>query len=405
MIALGLAARLGGLLAAALAVVLAWIGMVSLGGGSVAGSVAAVAGSGLLRPESLAAVASGAVPLLLAGLALAIGLRAGLVNLGVQGQALAGALAAVLVEERLRAPAGPLLAVAVVAAVLAGLAWALLPALLRAWRGVPEALTTVLASFVAVAVAAALPLTWQPPPARSPAAIGDLAEPLRQATGGAAWTSLVTWTVPFALLAAIALVLVLRATRVGSRLRALLDEPRAALLAGVRPGVTATAALLLSGAVAGLVGLQDALAHGAPVAGGLGTVAITGVPGVAPLAGAAAFAPVAIAHLPDYGLLAVAVALAGRASGLGMVLAALALALLDRAGAALGPAAGLSPEVVTALQVVLVVAAVLAARVVRGVTASYQARSARQPAPAPDEPSDERVLEPTIDDATEGAHA
>jgi len=402
---MAVAARLGGLLAAALAVVLAWIGMLSLGGGSVPGSFAAVAGSGLLRPESLASVASGAAPLLLAGLALAIGLRAGVVNLGVQGQALAGALAAVLVEERLRAPAGPLLAVAVVAAMLAGLAWALLPALLRAWRGVPEALTTVLASFVAVALAAAVPLAWRSLPARSPAVIGDLAEPLRQATAGAAWTSLVTWTVLFALLGAIALALVLRATRVGPRLRALLDEPRAALLAGVRPGVTATAALLLSGAVAGLIGLQDALAQGAPVAGGLGTVAVSGVPGAAPLAGAGASAPVAIAHLPDYGLLAVAVALAGRASGLGMVLAALALTLLDRAGAALGPAAGLSPEVVTVLQVVLVVAAVLAARVVRGVTTSYQSRSARQPAPAPDEPGDELVMEPTIDDATEGAHA
>lgn len=403
MTAAGMVARLAGLLGVGLAVALAWIGLVALGGGSVAGSIAAVAGSGLPRPEWLATVASGAAPLLLAGLALAIGLRAGVVNLGVQGQALAGALAAVLVEDRLRAPAGVLLAVAALAAVVAGLAWALLPALLRAWRGVPEALTTVLASFVAVALAAAVPLAWRPPPVRPAAGIGDLGEPLRQVSDGAVWPSLLTWTVPLALLAAVALTLVVRATRVGPRLRAMLDDPRAALLAGVRPGVAATTALLLSGAVAGLVGLQDALGQGAPVAGGLGTVSTPSA--MAAAAGPGASAPVAIVHLPDYGLLAVAVVLAGRASGLGMVAAAFALTLLDRAGAAGGPAAGLSPEAVTVLQVVLVVAAVLAARVVRGVTAAHQARSARRPAVAPGESSDDRVMEPTTDDATESAHA
>ncbi len=417
MTAVGVAARLAGLVAAGLAVALAWTGLVAFGG-SVSGSAGALAGTALLRPEPLAVAAAGAAPLLLAGLALAIGLRAGVINLGVQGQALAGALAAVLVQDRLRAPAGLLLAVTVLAAMAAGLAWALLPALLRAWRGVPEAITTVLGSFVAVALIAAVPLAWQPPPARPRAGIGNLAVPLREIAPGAAWPSLLTWTVPVALLGAVAMVLVLRASRVGPRLRAMLDQPRAALLAGVRPRLVATTALLLSGAVAGLVGLQDVLAHGAPVAGGLGAV---GTSAAAPLAGPATLAPVAVVHLPDYGLLAVAVALAGRASGLGMVLAAFALELLDRAGAIAGPVAGLSPNRVIALQVALVLAAVLAARVVRGVTVSYHARGVRRPArkrveepagrkatapePPVQEPAEEPLLEPTIDDATEGAHA
>ncbi len=352
MTAVGVAARLAGLAAAGLAVALAWTGLVAFGGGSVPGSAGALAGTALLRPESLAVAATGAAPLLLAGLAVAIGLRAGVINLGVQGQALAGALAAVLVQDRLRAPAGLLLAVTVLAAMAAGLAWALLPALLRAWRGVPEALTTVLGSFVAVALIAAVPLVWQPPPARPRAGIGNLAVPLREIAPGAAWPSLLTWTVPVALLGAIAMVLALRASRVGPRLRAMLDQPRAALLAGVRPRLVATTALLL---------------------------------------------------------------------WLGMVLAAFALELLDRAGAIAGPVAGLSPNRVIALQVVLVVAAVLAARVVRGVTVSYQARATRRPArkrveepagrkaTAPEqpvqEPAEEPLLEPTIDDATEGAHA
>lgn len=416
MTAIGVVSRVAAVLAAGLAVALAWLGVVALGNGSVAGVLDAVRTAGLLRPESLAVAATAGAPLLLAGLALAIGLRAGVVNLGIQGQALAGALAAVLVEHRLRAPNGVILATAVLAAMGAGLAWTLLPALLRAWRGAPEALTTMVGSFGAVALIAAVPLAWRSRSDQTVAGIGNLAEPLHRLAGGAAWPALLSWTVPAALLGAIGLALVLRATRMGPRLRALREDQRAALLAGVRPGVAATGALLLSGAVGGLVGLQDVLSRGAPVAGGLGAVAISGA---APLAGPSALTPVPVAYLPDYGLLAIAVVLAGRASGLGMVVAALALSLVDRAGAALGTAAGLSSGTVIVLQIVLVIAAVLAARVVRGVTAARLAGATRRPARAADEadrpaglrpraaggPGDERLLEPTADDATEGAHA
>jgi general nucleoside transport system permease protein len=412
--------RIAAVLAAGAAVALAWLALVTLGDGSVAATAGALAGAGLLRPESLAAAATAGAPLLLAGLALAVGLRAGVVNLGIQGQALAGALAAMEVEHRLRAPGFVVLATAVVAAMAAGLAWTLLPALLRAWRGVPEALTTMVGSFGAVALIAAVPLAWRPADPLV-AGIGNLSEPLRRLAGGAAWPALLSWTVPVALAGALALALALRATTVGPRLRAMLSDQRAALLAGVRPRGAATGALLLSGAVAGLVGLQDVLSRGAPVAGGLGTVAISGA---APLAGPSALTPVPVAYLPDYGLLAIAVVLAGRASGLGMVAAALALSLLDHAGAALGGAAGLSAGTVIVLQLVLVIAAVLAARVVSRVTAARLAGATRRPAhvagakrptwqrprsagqqPRPaGGPGDERRLEPTVDDA-EGAHA
>ena len=401
------------MLATAAAVALAWLGLVAMGGGSVATAARTLAGSGLLRPESLAVAATAGAPLLLAGLALAVGVRAGVVNLGIQGQSLAGALAAVLVEQRLRAPGAAVLATAVLAAMAAGLAWTLPPALLRAWRGVPEALTTAIASFGAVALIGAVPLAWSTGGDRIVAGVGNLSGPLHRVAGGAAWPALLSWTVPVALAGAVAFALALRGSTVGPRLRALRSDRRAALLAGMRPGLAATGALLISGAVAGLVGLQDVLSSGAPVAGGLGTVAISSA---APLAAPGALTPLAAAHLPDYGLLAVAVALGGRASGLGMVAAALALSLLDRAGAALGGAAGLSAGPLIMLQIVLVIAAVLAARVVRAVTARRLARAARRPAraaagayraaverPRADGPADERRLEPRVEDV-EGAH-
>ncbi len=389
------------------AVALAWVAIVVFSGAELAAAAATVRHAGLLRPDSLAVIASAAAPLLLAGLAAAIALRAGLVNLGVQGQALVGALAAVLVAEGVRAPGAVLLPLAALAGMGAGLAWALLPALLRVWRGVPELLTTVLASYLAVAAVAALPAAAEPPRVRQPAVVGGLAAPQAGLGAGATWPALLTWTVPAALAAVLLWAFVLRRSYAGLWLRALALAPRAARIAGAPAGVIAGASLLLSGAVAGLAALQDVLGRGTPVSGGLGAVGVVGLAsGIAPLGGMVA-APVALAHLPDYGLLAIAVAFAGRASGLGMPAAAAALALLDRAGLAIGPAAGLPRASVAILQVVLVLAAVAAARVSRGLAARWEKRSVQGPRPALAQPAAE--VEPAghakAEEATEGAHA
>jgi ABC-type uncharacterized transport system permease subunit len=367
----------------AAAVALAWLAIVVCSGAELAAAAAAVRHAGLLRPDSLAVIASAAAPLLLAGLAAAIALRAGLVNLGVQGQALAGALAAVLVAEWIRAPGVVLLPLAALAGMGAGLAWALLPALLRVWRGVPELLTTVLASYLALALVAALPSAAAPPRVRQAAAVGSLAAPLAGLGPGATWPALLTWTVPAALAAVLLWAFALRRSYVGLWLRALALAPRAARVAGAPAGVIALASLLLSGAVAGLAALQDVLGRGTPVSGGLGAAGVIGLAGgVAPLGARVAAAPLALAQLPDYGLLAIAVAFAGRASGLGMTAAAGALALLDRAGLAIGPAAGLPRASVAILQAVLVLAAVAAARVSRGLAARWEKLSLQGPPPA-----------------------
>src|SRR5205085_6622723 len=77
------------------------------------------------------------IPLLLTGLSVAIAFRAGVWNIGAEGQFIVGALACFLVA-RLGVIAG------IVAAVLAGAAWALLASMLRFWRNAPEVLTTIL---------------------------------------------------------------------------------------------------------------------------------------------------------------------------------------------------------------------------------------------------------------------
>ncbi len=305
----------------------------------------AVAVAGLLRPGSLAAAARAATPLLLAGLAAAIALRAGLVNLGIQGQAMAGALAATLAGAHLAAPPVLHLALVLLAAMAGGLAWTLLPTLLLAWRRVPELLSTVLASGLALAV---LPAGAELPRVRSSAVVGGMP--------GAPAPGALTWILPLALLAVLAWWLAARFSRFGLKLRALRVARREALLAGIRPSITLATALLLSGAVAGLCGLQDALAPGQGPAGAhLGI----GLAGGAPLDLDLASGP---GLTYGYGLAGVAIALAGRGTPAGLVAAALAFPLLSQVAAAAHMPGGGAAAILQGAALLSVLAAVALAR-------------------------------------------
>jgi general nucleoside transport system permease protein len=81
------------------------------------------------------------VPLLLTGLSVVIAFRAGVWNIGAEGQFIVGALAAFFF-----ARFG--LTAALIASVVAGAAWASIASLLRFWRNAPEVLTTILLNFV-----------------------------------------------------------------------------------------------------------------------------------------------------------------------------------------------------------------------------------------------------------------
>jgi len=90
-------------------------------------------------------------PLIFAGLAVAVPLRAGLFNIGGEGQIYMGALFATLVG--LYGPALPgwlHILVASLAAALGGALWALVPALLKAYRGINELILTLLMNYVAI---------------------------------------------------------------------------------------------------------------------------------------------------------------------------------------------------------------------------------------------------------------
>ena len=143
-----------------------------------AGAVALTAGSGAVLlllggyspVDAAAAMLSGAfgswntfvsitlvrsVPLILTGLAVALAFRAGVWNIGAEGQLYAGATAAVFVGLRFSGlPTLILLPFILGAAATAGALWALLPTFMRLRLGVGEVITTILMNFVAIYLAA-----------------------------------------------------------------------------------------------------------------------------------------------------------------------------------------------------------------------------------------------------------
>lgn len=274
----------------------------------------------------LAETAVKACPLLFTGLAVAIALHAGVWNIGAEGQLLLGALAAAWVSQY-TASLPPLLALPLVGSIacIAGLVWAGGAALLKQHRHVNEVISTIMLNFIAASLVSycvhgplmetegRYPQTdLLPVAARLPL----LLPPTRLHLG-----------IPLALvIAAIAWVLLYR-TKAGFRLRATGANPTATRFAGIAVDHEITRAFLLSGALAGL-------------AGGVEVSGITH--------------RVYEKFSPGYGYTAIAVALVGQRTPLGVVLAALFFGALEAGSGALQRLAGISSVLVSVIQATVV---------------------------------------------------
>jgi simple sugar transport system permease protein len=190
-----------------------------------------------------------ATPLLLTGLGVALGLRMGLWNVGVEGQLFMGAWAATGVGLFVRGPEPLLLTMMFVAAALAGALWVLIPALARAQWNISEILTTLLLNFVAIywvtyftmgpwrdTVGAVLTATFKVP-YTLPRLVGPL-----------------TIGILIAIFIAILLSFALRHTRWGYEISIIGGNRRAAEFAGMPVTRHILTTLLLSGGVAGIAG-------------------------------------------------------------------------------------------------------------------------------------------------------
>jgi simple sugar transport system permease protein len=196
-------------------------------------------------------------PLILAGLAVFVALKAGLFNIGVEGQITLGALCSAVVA--LLVPGAIGMVLAVLAGMLGGALWALPAGWIRAYRGGHEVISTIMLNNIASGLSLAL-------------VAGPLKDPTQEGTttaelaGSSMFPSLVigqltiSWSLPLSLVALALFAVWLRRSVPGFELRMVGDNSRAAEFAGVDVKRTILRAMLGSGALAGLTGAIQVLA-------------------------------------------------------------------------------------------------------------------------------------------------
>ena len=271
-----------------------------------------------------------ATTLVFTGLAVGLGLRAGLFNIGAESQLAAGGFCAALVGLLLPAGIPPLLCLPlfVLAAALGGGVVGAVPGVLKARFGAHEVIVTIMLNFIVLALLNYLtsaklhvPDTLHTVELKS-GALPRLSDAIPAFRGSAA-----NATILLALATAVLLGWYLFRTRRGFELRAVGLQPRAAEYAGVDVAGVTWRALAVSGAIAGLGGLNYVLGYKHYYEEGFATGA---------------------------GFLGIAVALVGRNHPFGIVLAALLFATLSQGGLAVN--ALVPKQMVDVLQAVVILA-------------------------------------------------
>ncbi len=268
------------------------------------------------------------------GLAVAVALHGGLFNIGGEGQAMLGGLGTGLLALWLgpTLPGWLLLPLMCLAGALFGLAWALLPAYLQAYRGSHVVITTIMFNFLASTLLVYLLVDHLKQPGlmaveSAPFAAAALLPGMHQALGwlGLQWpASPLNLSLLLALLAAAGVHLLLWRSRAGYRIRAVGASPGAAAYAGIDPKHRVLLSMAISGALAGLVGMNE-------IAGVSGKLMLEFVSGA--------------------GFTGIAVALMGRNHPLGIVLASVLFGALFQGGAELSfELPGFSRDMVVMLQ-------------------------------------------------------
>ena len=271
-----------------------------------------------------------ATTLTFTGLAVALGIRAGLFNIGAESQLASGGFLAAIVGLALPAGTPAIIAVplCLIAAGAAGGVVGSVPGLLRAKFGASEVIVTIMLNFVVLAllnyIVAAhvhIPETLHTPEIKA-GAVPRLTAVSSMFAGSAANSTFV-----FALLAAGAVWWYLFRTRAGYELRAVGLQPDAAEYGGVRVGGVWAKTMIVSGALAGLGGVNYVLGYKHYYEEGFAA---------------------------GSGFLGIAVALVGRNHPVGVVIAALLFATLSQGGLAVN--ALVPKQMVDVLTAVVIIA-------------------------------------------------
>ena len=281
--------------------------------------------AGVIRPFTQ--TLTQATPLIFAGLGLGIGFRAGLFNIGAQGQLLIGAALGAFIGFAWDLPVGLHLVVAVIGCALGGAVWGFIPGFLKARTGAHEVIVTIMLNYVGLNLVAWL-LT------RDAFLREGSSNPISPVVNETAQYPLLLgsgfnlhWGFVLALACAAGVWWLMERSTLGFEFRAVGANPRAARTAGMNVAKSYILVMMIAGALAGLAG-------SAPV---LGTEKVL----TASSAGSLGFD-------------AITVALLGRSRPLGTVLAAILFGGLRASGPTLQVQAGLPVDIVFVIQALIV---------------------------------------------------
>jgi simple sugar transport system permease protein len=320
-----------------------------------------------------------AAPYYISGVAVAVGFKMNLFNIGVEGQYRLAALFASAAAAAVTLPAPLHVLFTFLVAMAVGAAWASIPGLLRAYRGVSEVISSIMLNATALGVAAFFLQRWLRAPVspeyqtigtRRIASSGRLPA-LNDLLGSIGIdlpsSSRVQSYLLVAALVGVVYYLLIWRSRFGFDLRATGSNPEAAAASGVNSRRMIISAMLVSGAVAGLIGLNDVMGVGE-----VGRYTDTSV-------------------LAGLGFTGIAIALLGRNNPIGIAFAALLWAFMDAVQTPLSNA-DLPKQITSIMQGITVLSVVIAYEVVRRISARQELAGLRREvtaggaAPPPAEP-------------------
>ncbi|WP_405660400.1 ABC transporter permease [Streptomyces sp. RK9] len=277
----------------------------------------------------------------LAALAVAIGFRMNLFNIGVDGQYRLAAMVTAVVGAHVSLPSGLQIPLLILVAMLTGAFWAGIAGILKTTRGVSEVVATIMLNAIATSVIGYLTLTEN-----FGVPVGN-----NQTTGvmhKSGWfpgismgdSGEIYGFVVIAALGGVLYWLVLNRTRFGFDLRATGASQSAAAASGVNAKRMVLTAMIISGAVAGLAGMPILL-------GDVHTYSLSFPTGL--------------------GFTGITIALLGRNNPVGIAFAALLIAFLDKASPALDYAQPVAydKEIAVIMQGLIVIAVVVSYEAVR----------------------------------------
>ncbi|MCX7889004.1 MAG: ABC transporter permease [Rhodobacteraceae bacterium] len=273
---------------------------------------------------------------LFTGLAVSVAFHASQFNIGGEGQATLGGLGVALVLLYIPWPHWTIaLVAAMIGAAAFGAFWAAIPAWLQARRGSHIVITTIMFNFIAGGLLNYLLVNWMKPAGSMDPSTARFGEAVRLPTFydlplvGQYFTKSTPANITFfiALLACFLVWLLLWRTRLGYEIRAFGKSEKAAIYAGISPFRIIMLAMLISGALAGLMAINGTM-------GGQKRLILNAVEGA--------------------GFIGIAVALMGRNHPFGVLLAAILFGFLYQGGAELSLAMNIPSQLVTVIQALVI---------------------------------------------------